>query len=319
MARKIIVVTAAYGNDRVKALGGQSAVLPFIAGSGADGVEIRRELFSADELNHLPELAADIERRGLLVCYSAPEALFTADGSLNPRLADFLQEAQTLNALWLKLSLGRFTHQNDLDTLRDILRESGMAHAILQARRKGVPVLGICGGYQMLGETIIDEVESGLGTQPGLGLLNTVTHFAHSKTTTQVTATLAPALPAWLAATAGLAVSGYEIHMGETELRDGCRSLMQLHKGGLSVADGAVSDDGLAFGTYLHGLFDSDAFTRALVNGLRQRKGLAALDSDFEYAQYKSRQFDLLADAMRQHIDIEKIYAIMRQHQEPVC
>ncbi|MFX6605356.1 cobyric acid synthase CobQ, partial [Acinetobacter baumannii] len=72
----------------------------------------------------------------------------------------------------------------------------------------------------MLGETIIDEVESGLGTQPGLGLLNTVTHFAHSKTTTQVTATLAPALPAWLAATAGLAVSGYEIHMGETELRD---------------------------------------------------------------------------------------------------
>ena len=127
MARKIIVVTAAYGNDRVKALGGQSAVLPFIAGSGADGVEIRRELFSADELNHLPELAADIERRGLLVCYSAPEALFTADGSLNPRLADFLQEAQTLNALWLKLSLGRFTHQNDLDTLRDILRESGMA------------------------------------------------------------------------------------------------------------------------------------------------------------------------------------------------
>jgi hypothetical protein len=58
MARKIIVVTAAYGNDHVKALGGQSAVLPFIAGAGADGVEIRRELFSADELNRLPALAA---------------------------------------------------------------------------------------------------------------------------------------------------------------------------------------------------------------------------------------------------------------------
>lgn len=78
-----------------------------------------------------------------------------------------------------------------------------MAHAVLQARRQGVPVLGVCGGYQMLGETIIDEVESGLGTQPGLGLLNTVTHFAQHKTTTQVTATLAPGLPAWLAATAG--------------------------------------------------------------------------------------------------------------------
>ena len=127
MARKIIVVTAAYGNVHVKALGGQSAVLPFIAGSGADGVEIRRELFSADELNRLAELAADIERRGLLVCYSAPEALFAADGALNPHLSDLLQEAQTLNALWLKLSLGHFTHHHGLETLRDILRESGMA------------------------------------------------------------------------------------------------------------------------------------------------------------------------------------------------
>ena len=127
MARKIIVVTAAYGNDHVKALGGQSAVLPFIAGSGADGVEIRRELFSADELNRLAELAADIERRGLLVCYSAPEALFAADGALNPHLSDLLQEAQTLNALWLKLSQGHFTHHHGLETLRDILRESGMA------------------------------------------------------------------------------------------------------------------------------------------------------------------------------------------------
>ena len=127
MARKIIVVTAAYGNDHVKALGGQSAVLPFIAGSGADGVEIRRELFTPDELSRLADLAADIERRGLLVCYSAPEALFAADGSLNPRLSDFLQEAQTLNALWLKLSLGHFSHHDDLEALREILQESGMA------------------------------------------------------------------------------------------------------------------------------------------------------------------------------------------------
>jgi hypothetical protein len=66
MARKIIVVTAAYGNDHVKSLGGQAAVLPFIADAGADGVEIRRELFSAEELNALPALAAAIERHGLL-------------------------------------------------------------------------------------------------------------------------------------------------------------------------------------------------------------------------------------------------------------
>ena len=101
MARKIIVVTAAYGNDHVKSLGGQAAVLPFIANAGADGVEIRRELCSAEELNALPSLAATIERHGLLACYSAPQALFTDNGELNPDLPTLLAEAQTLNALWL--------------------------------------------------------------------------------------------------------------------------------------------------------------------------------------------------------------------------
>lgn len=206
------------------------------------------------------------------------------------------------------------------NTLGDLvwLRESGMAHGVVQLHRNNVPVVGICGGYQMLGDTIIDEVESGLGTLPGLGLLNTVTHFAQHKTTTLVEGQMSSSLPDWLAGTAGLSVRGYEIHMGETALTDECQSVMTLHKDGCNVVDGAVTADGLAFGTYLHGLFDSDDFTRALVNGLRERKGLAPLDSTFHYAQYKSQQFDLLADAMRQHIDIEKIYTIMQQHREPV-
>ncbi|MDP0612725.1 hypothetical protein Q8G10_27690, partial [Klebsiella pneumoniae] len=110
------------------------------------------------------------------------------------------------------------------------LRESGMAHAVEQARQRKVPLLGICGGYQMLGETIIDEVESGLGAQPGLGVLKTVTHFAQHKTTTQVQATLGSALPDWLADAARLRVSGYEIHMGETRREAGCPPLLQLHK-----------------------------------------------------------------------------------------
>lgn len=92
---------------------------------------------------------------------------------------------------------------------------------------------------------------------------------------------------------------------------------MTLQKNGCSVADGAVTADGLAFGTYLHGLFDSDAFTRAVVNGLRARKGLRR-GKRLCYADHKARQFDLLAEAMRQHIDIDKIYTIMQQHQEPV-
>ena len=91
---------------------------------------------------------------------------------------------------------------------------------------------------------------------------------------------------------------------------------MERCKSGEYRAGGAGSEDGLAFGTYLHGLFDSDDFTRTLVNGLRERKGLAALDNDFHYARYKTQQFDILAASMRQHIDIEKIYTIMREHKE---
>ena len=75
----------------------------------------------------MPTLAADIEKRGLLACYSAPQALFADNGELNPNLPSLLEEAQTLNALWLKLSLGHFIHNQQLETLRDILSDSGMA------------------------------------------------------------------------------------------------------------------------------------------------------------------------------------------------
>ncbi|MBV8042424.1 cobyric acid synthase [Pluralibacter sp.] len=207
------------------------------------------------------------------------------------------------------------------NTLGDLvwLRESGMAHAVLQAHRQDVPIVGICGGYQMLGETIIDEVESGLGTQPGLGLLNTVTHFAQHKTTTQVSAQMVVSLPEWLNAASGTVVQGYEIHMGETQLASGCRPALFLEKNGERIADGAISDDGQVIGTYLHGLFDNDIFTRAMIDGLRQRKGLAPLDVAVDYAAWKAQQFDILASAMRDHIDIQKIYKIMQEHQEEVA
>ncbi|MCL5498525.1 cobyric acid synthase [Escherichia coli] len=207
------------------------------------------------------------------------------------------------------------------NTLGDLawLQESGLAQAVLQHHRQGGPVLGVCGGYQMLGETIVDEVESELGTLPGLGLLNTVTHFAQNKTTTLVAASVQGELPGLLAGCGHIPLHGYEIHMGETSLLEGCRPMLWLEKEGQRIADGAVSEDGLVSGTYLHGLFDSNDFTRTLINTLRVRKGLPPLDSTVDYAHYKGQQFDLLADAMRRHIDIERIYQIMHQHQERAC
>lgn len=127
MSRKIMVVTAAYGADRVREAGGQRAMLPVIAAAGADGVEIRRELFTSEELQTLPALGESIELLGLLACYSAPAPLFTADGKLNPDLSRYLAEASTLNALWLKVSLGHFQDKQPLDALRALLDASGMA------------------------------------------------------------------------------------------------------------------------------------------------------------------------------------------------
>jgi len=126
MKRQIIVVTAAYGHDRVRAEGGQAAMLPIIAQAGADGVEIRREMFNDSELNALPGLSCAIETQGLLACYSAPEPLFLDDGSLNPHLPALLQEARTLNAMWLKVSLGHFERKEPLETLRTWLETCDM-------------------------------------------------------------------------------------------------------------------------------------------------------------------------------------------------
>lgn len=127
MGRKIIVVTAAYGADQVRQAGGQRAMLPVIASGGADGVEIRRELFNEQELQSLPTLAQSIELLGLFACYSAPAPLLMPDGTLNPDLPRYLAEARTLNALWLKVSLGHFRDKQPLEALRDLLAESGMA------------------------------------------------------------------------------------------------------------------------------------------------------------------------------------------------
>lgn len=121
MPRTIIVVTAAYGHDRIAALGGQQALLPIIANAGADGVEIRRELFSTTQLDTLPDLALQIAKHNLQACYSAPEPLFVEDGKLNPLIPSLLLEAHQLNAVWLKLSLGNFRGSQQFPVLQQWL------------------------------------------------------------------------------------------------------------------------------------------------------------------------------------------------------
>lgn len=124
MARpEIIVVTAAYGTQKVAESGGQSALLPLIKAAGADGVEIRRELFSEDDLLRLNTLNKAIAQQQLSASYSVPEALWLEDGSLNPRLGQFLLEAEQIGAKRLKIALGHFVDLADA-SLAEVLAAS---------------------------------------------------------------------------------------------------------------------------------------------------------------------------------------------------
>ena len=194
------------------------------------------------------------------------------------------------------------------NTVEDLLwlRQSGLEAAVLKLAAAGVPVLGVCGGYQMLGQWLDDTAgtESGRSqTVRGLGLLPTRTVFTGEKRRAQVTArvTAAPF--------AGAQLTGYEIHTGRTEVQGTafCRLSGDVPEG---CAEGNV------FGTYLHGLFDTGALTEALAAFLCRRKGLDPADAGvLSMEQYRQQQLDLLADGVRRTLDLDAIYAAMGMEQ----
>ncbi len=208
------------------------------------------------------------------------------------------------------------------NTLGDLcfLNDIGLSQEIIALHQAGVPVIGICGGFQILGSRLIDGVESGIDEMAGLGLIDCTTTFARQKVTTQVNGFIHPNVHGLFSACQTAEVSGYEIHMGETERGEDVRPFTVINTRNQQTVffeDGAVNPDGTAAGTYIHGIFDSAEFTRTLLNEIRHQKGLAPLAvTAFDYQAYKSKQFDLLADAMRENIDIEQIYQIMKQQEE---
>lgn len=187
------------------------------------------------------------------------------------------------------------------------MRESGIADGVMEQRRNGTPVIGICGGYQMLGEHILDPdgVESNLPETPGLGLLSLTTTFAATKTTHQVRGSVASS-EGLLAGCAGEAIAGYEIHMGQSYGSDGAPFRITERSGSaVNSSDGALDPDGLTIGTYLHGLFHNHSLRHSLLTNLARRKGIALpegaiLDLDAEY--------DKLAQLVRESVDMNTIY-----------
>lgn len=178
------------------------------------------------------------------------------------------------------------------------LRQRKLDHAIVMLSEK-VSVLGICGGYQMLGERLIDEAYPERSVQ-GLGLLPVHTTFHAEKTRTRVRGR---SLQGGLFAEAK--VEGYEIHMGKSEIRGDAASLFQLENG---QPEGCVK--GLVYGTYLHGVFDEASCRQAVLSYLHGKRW----DSEMiEYEEYRQKQYDLLAEAIREHLDMAQIYRIVEQ------
>jgi adenosylcobyric acid synthase len=191
------------------------------------------------------------------------------------------------------------------------LRQQGLAQAIAQRARSGIPIIGICGGYQMLGKRIIDpdKVESNQDSIAGLGLLNTTTTFHNDKTTTQVKARVA-ADKGLLKGLKDMEITGYEIHMGQTTSHNCLPTLrvFKTPKGKVDYFDGAVGRNGLIFGTYIHGLFHNIEFTHQLLNRLRQLRGLPATSAS---AINKQEMYDKLADIIRHNLDMSQVYKII--------
>lgn len=192
------------------------------------------------------------------------------------------------------------------NTMGDLLwmRQNGLEAGVKQLAAGGVPVLGVCGGYQMLGRKLSDPegVEHG-GELEGMGLLPCETLFSSQKVRTRVEAeAVFPPL-------SGARLEGYEIHMGRTQVS--CGSFCTLSDG---QPEGAAQE--LVFGTYLHGLFDSGELVTKLANWLLSRQGKApeavAVESHQDYEQ---RQFELLAEEVRRSLDLAAVYRAMEAYE----
>lgn len=223
----------------------------------------------------------------------------------------YIEKPEQLDGLDLLILPGTKSTLADLD----FLLESGLATAIRSYHSAGGRVIGICGGFQMLGNRLSDPegVESERLEATGLGLLDVETVLKPGKQTHQVTARFQQA--AYAAGFGGMAdVQGYEIHAGESECGIMSRPLLQLlSRSGepVNVSDGAVSADGRVWGTYLHGFFDDDRVRYAVLAPLRAGRGTAP--TVYSSQQSLDAELNKLADHLEQHLDIEQLCSWLRQ------
>jgi adenosylcobyric acid synthase len=185
------------------------------------------------------------------------------------------------------------------------LRSSGLEIYVRALRAKKVPIVGICGGFQMLGKHIFDpdQVEATTPVVSGLAFLQTVTKFANRKQTVRVRGH---------SLSSGAEISGYEIHMGQTEQQPNSKPLFRItEEQGRAVDryDGCISGDEQVWGTYVHGVFNEPQFRREFLNQLRARRGWEPLSR--QSVPSNEAALDLLADLVTRHLDCELLHDIL--------
>jgi len=198
-------------------------------------------------------------------------------------------------------------------TVADIgwLNESGLARSIIELCRQGVFVIGICGGYQMLGKLINDpeHVESAIPCQEGLGLLPITTIFLSTKETHQIKGNVV-ASHGLLAEAQNIDFQGYEIHMGRTEIdgNGGAFRIRQRSGKSCDLFDGYLDTSGRVLGTYVHGLFHNQELRHAILRNITRSKGQPAGFSNDDYQQ--DHEYNKLAKLVRCSLNMELIHAI---------
>lgn len=206
------------------------------------------------------------------------------------------------------------------NTIHDMkyLMDSGLSRAIYQAHRNGVPIIGICGGYQILGQWIedLEGVESSIEKINGLGLLDVHTEMATEKTTRQATGRMIARSP--LFGENQDVLKGYEIHMGKTRLVS--ENVKPFLITDLDAYDGAINMKGDVIGTYFHGIFDNDAFRQSLIQATKIKKGISLPTSheahSLSFEEMKALEYDRLASHVEKHLKMDMLMEIINASRE---
>ena len=210
--------------------------------------------------------------------------------------------------------------KNTIDDLK-WMRQNGLETAVLHKANNGTVVFGICGGYQMLGRSLSDPFGYDSGhagsVTTGMALLNTETEFVENKRTIQMKGHF-NRVEGIFSCLSGREFYGYEIHSGITKLEEtkALNTVEPINEKAEPFAEGSQTVRGgmQVYGTYIHGIFDGEGIAAKIVEALLARKGLSMDDVKvIDYQKYKQHQYDLLAQSVREHLDMEKVYEIVEK------